>query len=127
VFKKLSQEDGGIYRATTAAPATSDSMAEAMKPLFTLRRTGRPELELVPEGAVPEAVLDPEAVLVLEAAGAVLLTVTPKLDEEPPTGVTGLMVGPAAPEEFPELLDVAVEEASLLETSGPTLKEGDVA
>jgi hypothetical protein len=127
VFKKLSQ-DGGFYRATTAAPATSDSIAEAMKPLFTLRRTGRPELELVPEGPLPEEVLDPEGVVVVpEAADAVLLTVTPKLDEEPPTGVTVLMVGPAAPEEFPELLDVAVEEASLLETSGPTLKEGVVA
>lgn len=36
------------------------------------------------------------------------------------------MVGPEPPEEFPELLDVA-EEASLLETGGPTLKAGVVA
>lgn len=101
-------------------------------------------MKLVLEGPlgpvdVPEEVLEPVA------AGDVLLTVTPKLDVVPPlqrhnsvgtprklvetyTGVTTLLVGAAAPEEFPELpelFDVAVED-SLLEVGGPILKAGVV-
>lgn len=55
-----------------------------MKPLFTLRRTGRPEFpKLEPVGALAPEEL-PAGVVGTVAPGAVLLTVTPKLDEEPP-------------------------------------------
>lgn len=69
-----------------AAPAMSESIAEATIPLFELRRTDMPELpelpKLVPLGALaPEEVASSVGVVVPDG---VLLTVTPKPVVVPP-------------------------------------------